>query len=93
MTIDKDLAEKLSSLLSQMADLQMETKAICETAKNRGVNVKALRKVAREMIAKPEQLEKMFEDEEQLDMFRAEVGITQRKGLDRKTTQAQQMVQ
>ena len=62
-------------------DIKVEMQALCEIAKQRGVNVKALRKVAREMIMDSAKLEKIFEDEDQLEMFREEVGINQRKGI------------
>ena len=81
MTVDKDLAEKLSSLMSQADDIKVEMQALCEIAKQRGINVKALRKVAREMIMDSAKLEKIFEDEDQLEMFREEVGIRSAKGI------------
>lgn len=79
--MNKEFAEQLADVFLRMDDAKAEAAAIIEAAKDSGVNVKALRKVAREMVMDSEKLAKKYEDEEQLDMFRADVGIYQRKGL------------
>lgn len=78
----KEAAELLSNVLMQIEDLKVEAAAIIDDAKERGVNVKALRKVAREMVMDATKLAKKYEDERQLEMFRDEVGIRRRKGLE-----------
>ena len=77
----KKHAEALSDILMQIEDLKTEAAAIVEAAKEEGVNVKALKKVAREMILDSVKLQAKLDDEDQLDMFRTEVGLLQRKGL------------
>lgn len=52
-------------------------KDVLQSAKDAGINTKALRKVAREMTLEREKREKIYEDEAQLSMFRDEVGLTQ----------------
>lgn len=47
-----------------------------DSAKDAGVNVSALRKVAREMNMESDKRSKLYEAEDQLDMFRAAVGLT-----------------
>lgn len=71
-TYAKELAGKLNSI----AALQDEAKDIIASAKDAGINVKALRKVAREMTMEQDKREKIYEDEAQLSMFRDEVGLT-----------------
>lgn len=78
----KQYAEQLSDVLMRASDLKAEADAIIDAAKAAGVNVKALRKVAKEMTMEASKLATKFEDEEQLDMFRKEVGLLKRKGLD-----------
>ena len=51
-------------------------KDVLQSAKDAGINTKALRKVAREMTLEREKREKIYEDEAQLSMFRDEVGLT-----------------
>lgn len=77
----KHYAEQLSDVMMRMEDLRVEAGAIIEAAKDAGVNVRALRKVAKELITDAGKLAKLYDDEDQLDMFRAEVGIRKRKGL------------
>lgn len=79
--MNKEFAEQLADVFLRMDDAKAEAAAIIEAAKDSGVNVKALRKVAREMVMDSEKLAKKYEDEEQLDMFRADVVIFERKGL------------
>lgn len=78
----KEHAERLADALSQMEDAKVLVKSILDDAKDSGINVKALRKVAKELITDSTKLSKQYSDEEQLDMFRAEIGIFKKKGLD-----------
>ena len=57
----KDYARSLAEQLTAIADLQQ----------------KNLRKVAKEMVMESDKRAKLYEDEEQLEMFRSEVGLTQ----------------
>lgn len=81
MSRNREFANELSDVMRRMDDLKTEAAAILEAAKDSGVNTKALRKVAREMVMDSDKLEKRFEDEAQIDMFRDEVGLRSRKGL------------
>lgn len=76
-----DFANELVDVLNRMESAKLEAKAIEDAANDAGINVRALRKVAKEMIMDSEKLAKKFEDEHQLEMFRAEVGLTTLKGL------------
>jgi len=78
----KQYAEELSAVLNRIEDAKVEAAAIIEAAKDSGVDVKALRKVAREMVMMPDKLAKRFEAEEQLELFRSVVGIRKRKGIE-----------
>ena len=77
----KKHAEALSDILMQIEDLKSEAAAIVEAAKNEGVNVKALKKVARELVMDSVKLQAKFDDENQLELFRETVGLLERKGL------------
>jgi hypothetical protein len=81
MSRNTDFATELSDIYRRMADLKLEETSLLETAKDSGVNVKALRRVAKEMVMDSEKLEKRFDDEHQLEMFRDEVSLRSRKGL------------
>lgn len=82
MNIDKKFADDLSGVLSQIEDLKLEAKAIIDAAHDAGVNTKALRKVAKEILMDSSKLAKILEDESQLDIFRNSVGLRRTKGLD-----------
>jgi uncharacterized protein (UPF0335 family) len=77
----KQYAESLSDILMQIEDLKVQAKSIIEDAKEAGVSTKALNKVAREMIMDSTKLARRLEDEQQIDLFRDEVGLLRRKGL------------
>jgi hypothetical protein len=77
----KQYAESLSDILMQIEDLKVQAKSIVEDAKEAGVSTKALNKVAREMIMDSTKLQRRLEDEQQIDLFRDEVGLLRRKGL------------
>lgn len=74
-------ARKLSAFLSQIDDIKIEAKALVEIAEQQGVDPKALRKVAKEMIMDSAKLAKRLDDEAQLDMFRSAVGLLEQKGI------------
>lgn len=78
----KTYAEQLASILSTIEEKKLEAADIIESAKDAGINTKALRKVAKELIMDSEKLRKRYDDEEQIDMFRAEAGIFSLKGLE-----------
>jgi len=78
----KDFAEQLSDCLLRKSDIDAEIKALVDAAKEQGINVRALRKVAKELIEDGSKLAKKLEDERQIDMFREEVGLLKRKGLE-----------
>jgi len=79
----KHYAEELSDAMMRMEDLRAEAAAILQAAKDAGVNIRALRKVSKELITDSGKLaKKSYDDEDQLDMFRAEVGIKKRKGME-----------
>lgn len=77
----KQYADQLSDIFNKIEHLKIEAAVLIDVAKEAGVNTKALRKVAREMVMESNKLAQKYADEEQLDMFRAQVGIFQRKGL------------
>jgi len=74
-------ARKIAGLMSQIEDIKIELKAAIEIAEQQGINPKALRKVAKEMIMDSTKLEKRLEEEQQLDMFRSAVGLLEQKGI------------
>ena len=78
----KSYAEQAADILSRMEDLTVEFKALMDAAKEEGINVKALRKLAKELNTSSDKLDKQYADEDQLEMFRVQVGIRRRKGLD-----------
>jgi uncharacterized protein (UPF0335 family) len=77
----KQFAEELSDVLIKAEDLKVEAAAIIQAAKEAGINVKALRKVAKELTMQADKLAAKYEEEDQLSLFRDQVGIHQRKGL------------
>lgn len=77
----KELADALADIFIRMDDLKVEAAAIIDAEKEAGINVKALRKVAKELAMPAEKLAQRVDDEEQLDMFRSDVGLKARKGL------------
>ena len=72
----KTYASELANHLREIASVQEIVKDLIASAKDAGINVKALRKVAREMTMEQDKREKIYEDEAQLSMFRDEVGLT-----------------
>ena len=74
-------ARKIAGLMSQIEDIKVEMKAATEIAEQQGINPKALRRVAKEMIMDSAKLAKRLDDEAQLDMFRSAVGLLEQKGI------------
>jgi uncharacterized protein (UPF0335 family) len=81
MTNNTQRAEALADVYQQIADLQLEAKSILDDAKDSGEDVKALRKVAKELITDSSKLQTKYDEEGQLEMFREAVQIYKRKGL------------
>ena len=77
----KTYAEQLASILSAIEERKQEASDLIDSAKDAGINTKALRKVAKELIMDSDKLRKRYDDEEQIDLFRNEVGLMGRKGL------------
>lgn len=81
MSTIREYAEQLSDVYLRMEDCKAEAAAIIEAAKDADIDVKALRKVAKELTMPSDKLAQRFDDEAQIDMFRDEVGLLARKGL------------
>lgn len=69
-------AKELAALLRQIEDINDDVKAVIGNAKDSGINVKALRAAAREIIMDSEKRAKKYDDENQLCMFRDALGLT-----------------
>ena len=78
----KQYADELSDIYMKIEDAKAEAAALIEAAKEAGVDPKALRKVAKEMVMMSDKLAAKYEAEEQLSLFRDVVQIRKRKGLD-----------
>lgn len=74
----KTYARELADILGAIANNQEAAKDIISSAKEAGINPRALRKVAREMVMESDKRAALYDDEEQLSLFRSEVGLTQR---------------
>lgn len=70
-------ARELADHLREIANTQDAIKDLIGSARDAGINVKALRKVAREMVMESDKRAKLYEDEDQLSLFRETVGLTQ----------------
>ena len=70
-------ARELAGHLREIASTQEIIKDLIASAKDAGINTKALRKVAREMVMESDKRAKLYEDYAQLEMFRETVGLTQ----------------
>lgn len=73
----KTYATTLVGYLREIDEINGAIKDLTGSAKDAGLNVKALRKVAREMVMESDKRAKLYEDEHQLEMFRETVGLTQ----------------
>lgn len=69
-------ARQAAAHMREIDEARELLKDVLQSAKDAGINTKALRKVAREMTLEREKREKIYEDEAQLSMFRDEVGLT-----------------
>jgi uncharacterized protein (UPF0335 family) len=69
-------ARELAGHLREIASTQEIIKDLIASAKDAGINVKALRKVAREMVMDSDKRQKLYDDEDQLALFRDELGLT-----------------
>ena len=78
MTQISAYARELADQLREIAKVQEAVKDLIASAKDAGVNPRALRKVAREMVMESDKRASLDEDEEQLSLFRTEVGLTSR---------------
>ncbi len=78
MTQISTYARELADQLREIAKVQEAVKDLIASAKDAGVNPRALRKVAREMVMESDKRASLYEDEEQLSLFRTEVGLTSR---------------
>jgi hypothetical protein len=86
----KQYADQLSDIYMRIEDAKVEAAALIDAAKEAGLEareIKALRKVAKEMVMMSDKLAAKYADEQQLDMFRDLVRIRQRKGLEGRTMQ------
>lgn len=68
-------AKELSDHLRKIADEQEAIKDLINSAKDAGINVRALRKVAKELIMDSDKRKKLYDDEDQLQLFREDVGL------------------
>lgn len=68
-------ARELAGILANVSQLQDQAKDVVASAKEAGLNVTALRKVAREMNMEADKRKKIYDDEEQADLFRSECGL------------------
>lgn len=82
----KTFATELAQILSDIEDKRVEAKAILDAAKEAGINTRALSKLAKEMNTESDKLRKKYDDEEQLELFREQVGILRLKGLEERET-------
>lgn len=69
-------ARELADHLREIASTQDAIKDLIGSARDAGINVKALRKVAREMVMDSDKRQKLYDDEDQLALFRDELGLT-----------------
>lgn len=69
-------ARQAAAHMREINEARELLKDVLQSAKDAGINTKALRKVAKEMTMEQDKREKIYEDEAQLSMFRDEVGLT-----------------
>ena len=75
--LKKTFARQAAAHMREADEANELLKDVLNSAKAAGINVKSLRKAAREMTMDREKRERIYEDEAQLSMFRDEVGLTQ----------------
>jgi hypothetical protein len=73
----KAYATELATQLREIEKGQEAVKDIIASAKDAGINTRVLRKLAREIVMDSDKRAKLYDDEDQLSLFRTEVGLTQ----------------
>ena len=69
-------ARELADKNRQITALQDEAKDLMASAKDAGLNVRIIRKAAKELCMEAEKREKIYEDEAQLDLLRDALRLT-----------------
>ena len=78
----REFADQIADRLIKIDDEKVEIKALVDAAKEQDINTKALLKVAKELAMESDKVAKALEFQDQLDLFRVQVELRQRKGLD-----------
>jgi hypothetical protein len=84
----REFAAQLADIYERAADLKCEERALIDAAKEAGINTRALKRVAKELGADSKKLAQKLADEEQLDLFRSQVGLLRLKGLEGRQMEA-----
>jgi hypothetical protein len=71
----RDYAEQLADILRDIDDKRVMAKALLDAAAEAGINVKALRKVAKELTMDREQRAKRYADETDLEQMRSQLDL------------------
>jgi len=71
----RDYAEQLADILRDIDDRKVMAKALCDAAAESGINVKALRKVAKEITMDREQRARRYADETDLEQMRSQLNL------------------
>jgi uncharacterized protein (UPF0335 family) len=75
-------APQLAEIYRKIDSLNFDAKDLLASAKDAGVNVSALRKVAKELLMEADKRAKKYEDEAQTDLFRDALGLTSERMLE-----------
>ena len=78
----REYADQIAARLSAIEDEKVAIKGLMDSAKEQDINTKALLRVAKELAAESDKVAKVLEFQDQLDLFRVQVELRQRKGLD-----------
>ena len=78
----REYADRIAARLSAIEDEKVAIKGLMDSAKEQDINTKALLRVAKELAAESDKVAKVLEFQDQLDLFRVQVELRQRKGLD-----------
>ena len=78
----REYADQIAARLSAIEDEKVAIKGLMDFAKEQDINTKALLRVAKELAADSDKVAKVLEFQDQLDLFRVQVELRQRKGLD-----------
>lgn len=73
---EAEYARKIADILSETEKLKDAIKSYKESAKDAGLNVRAISKAAAELRMDPDKRAKKYEDEDQLDLLRDALGLT-----------------